>query len=124
MDRRTQIEKVRRRISCNRVYIGNTINLTAEEQFAYIVECGCLFLEKIYGKSAPYEKHKRSKEFWSWYRLQWYGVEDNFINYLENTARKRPEVMVVHQYQSYMEFFCLSASRIDEAFKNYLKTSK
>lgn len=121
----TVISTMRKRMRDNRVIIDSTMELTNEGSFWFVIENGCLFLEKIYGRdTAPYLKHSRNPKYWSWFRLQWYGVEDNFITFLQRNKRRRPTAMLKAQYQEYMLFYCVTSERIDKAFKNYLKANK
>jgi hypothetical protein len=115
---------MRKRMIENRALIDKTIELTNEESFCYQVECGCLFLEKIFPRgSAAYIKHSRNPKYWAWFRLQWYGVEDGFITFLKRNRQRRPKAMLKYQYQSFMEFYCITSDRMYDAFKNYLKVN-
>lgn len=106
----------------NRALINEKIQYSDEDTFQLVVEAGCVFLEKIYGhQTKPYLKHSRSKGFWDWYRLQWYGVEKSFVSHIKKYSSRIPEGMIRNQYHHHMTFYCIESNRIDEAFKNYLK---
>lgn len=125
MIHKTQIQKVRTEMKKNRALINEKINRTESDTFWLIIDSGQSFLAKVYGyQTAPYIKHSRSKAFWSWYRLQWYGVEKSFVHHIKKHSSRVPESMIRNQYHHFLNFFCLESNRIDEAFKNYLKNAR
>lgn len=125
MKRVTQIENVRALIEQNSNYINSTFNRTDLDAKTYLFESGCRFLELIYGYgSAPYIKHSRSPKFWSWFRLQWHGVEEGYLQLHRKQSNHIPQGIIIRQYQKYMSFFCGTSERMEKAFMNYLKQAR
>lgn len=102
--------------------IMQKLDITEEEHFDFVVFCGLSFLNRIYPTTNKrYIELSCSKDYWTWFKLQFSNVETSFCNRMDK-LKNVPMMMMKQMYAQDVVFFAVQSEAIQQAFKNYLKS--